>query len=85
MPSNDKIAAIYDLRSAVEAKVHAERRLAEVPCADARAALIDAALELEEKTQRAIEVCHECGLNHAPGNNHSNVIEVDFRMNKRDA
>jgi hypothetical protein len=82
MPSNDKIAAIYDLRSAVEAKVQAEQRLTDVPSADARAALLDAALELEEKTQHAIEVCHECGLEHAPGKGHSNVIEVDFQANR---
>jgi hypothetical protein len=85
MLSNDKIAAIYDLRSAVEAKARAEQRLAEVPSADTRAALLDAALELEEKTQHAIDVCHECGLEHAPGNGHSNVIEVDFQANKDDA
>jgi hypothetical protein len=85
MRSNDKIAAIYNLRSAVEAKVHAEQRLADVPSPGARAALLDAALELEEKTQRAIEVCHECGLEHAPGKAHSNVIEVDFHAGKKDA
>lgn len=64
--SNDKVAAIYDLRQAVEAKVHAEVALEVQPSPDKRAALLDATLEVEAKTQDAIEVCHECGLPHAP-------------------
>jgi hypothetical protein len=62
--SNDKVAAIYDLRKAVEAKVHAEVALAKQPSPDKRAALLDATLEVEAKTQDAIEVCHESGLPH---------------------
>jgi hypothetical protein len=85
MLSNEKIAAIYDLREAVEAKVHAEQALQLVPSPDTRAALLDATLEVEAKTQTAIDVCHECGLPHAEDAQHgaaeagSNVIEVDFR------
>ena len=85
MLSNQKIDAIYDLREAVEAKVHAEHALQLVPSADTRAALLDATLEVEAKTQTAIDVCHECGLPHADDVEHGvaeaggNVIEVDFR------
>lgn len=61
MRSNDKIVAIYNLREAVEAKVHAQRELELAPSPARRAALLDATLDLEEKTQTAIEVSHECG------------------------
>jgi hypothetical protein len=70
MLSNEKITAIYDLRAAVEAKVRAELRLAQVPSPDARAELLDATLDVEDKTQTAIEVCHECGLEHPPNQQH---------------
>lgn len=84
MLSNDKIAAIYDLRGAVESKVRAEQALDAQPSPDTRMALLDATLDLEEKTQKAIEVCHECGREHADGAAHGlvstldNVITVDF-------
>jgi hypothetical protein len=86
MLSNEKIAAIYDLREAVESKVLAEQALDQKPSADTRAALLDATLELEAKTQQAIDVCHECGLAHAGDGPHDralggdNVISVDFRQ-----
>ena len=79
MLSNQKIAAIYNLRTAVEAKVKAEQRLKNVPSADARIALLNATLEVESKTQTAIEACHECGRKHQPEETPcNNVIEVDF-------
>ena len=83
MLSNQKIAAIYDLREAVETKVRAEAALEREPSPDARAALLDATLEVEAKTQDAIEVCHRCGHAHEPDAQHigdltDNVIEVDF-------
>jgi hypothetical protein len=74
-----KVDAIYDLRAAVEAKA-------------ARDALLVAQLEVEAKTQDAIEVCHECGHPAEDGHAHSaphanprvgersqNVVHVDFR------
>jgi hypothetical protein len=67
MLSNEKIEAIYDLREAVEAKVQAEFALELVPSQDTRIALLDATLDVEAKTQAAIEVCHECGLDHISG------------------
>jgi hypothetical protein len=79
MLSNDKITAIYELREAVEAKVLAEVALDAQPSADTRSALLDAALDLEAKTQVAIDVCHECGHKHAVDDANPNVINVDFR------
>jgi hypothetical protein len=41
-------------------------------------------LQLEEKTLRAIEVCHECGHEHAPGSAHvgivreGNIVRLNF-------
>jgi hypothetical protein len=84
MLSNDKITAIYDLRAAVEAKVHAEHALELVPSPEGRAALLDATLEVEAKTQNAIDVCHECGHAHESGASHgNNVVEVDFSADPR--
>lgn len=65
MHSSQKINAIYNLRTAVEAKVRAEQRLALMPSADTRAALLPATLEVEEQTQSLIEACHQCGRRHA--------------------
>jgi hypothetical protein len=83
MLSNQKIAAIYELREAVETKVRAEEALEREPSEDARAVLLDATLAVEAKTQDAIEVCHQCGHAHEPEAEHNgdpddNVIEVDF-------
>jgi hypothetical protein len=79
MLSNEKIAAIYELREAVENKVHAEAALDARPAAETRGALLEAMLDVEAKTQRAIEVCHACGYAHAEDERHDNVINVDFR------
>lgn len=90
MLSNEKIEAIYDLREAVEAKVHAEHALDLVTSPATRTALLDATLEVEAKTQAAIDVCHECGLAHAAQAEHGaahyvdNVIAVDFRCREND-
>ncbi len=89
MLSNEKIAAIYDLREAVETKVHAEQALDAEPSADTRMALLDATLDVEDKTQKAIEVCHECGREHADDVAHGvtssadNVINVKFGRSDR--
>jgi hypothetical protein len=84
-----KIDAIYDLREAVEAKASAEQALARDGSAAARDALLEAQLDVEAKTQNAIEVCHECGHANADGHAHpagervqgrfGNVVRVDFR------
>jgi hypothetical protein len=68
-PFRSKIDAIYELRDAVEAKVHAEQVLEAEGSAAARDALLAAQLEVEAKTQDAIEICHECG--HPSSNGHA--------------
>jgi hypothetical protein len=40
--------------------------LQEQPVAGLRDRLLDAQIDLEEKTMAAIEACHECGLPHLP-------------------
>jgi hypothetical protein len=81
-PSHDKIEAIYDLREAAAQKARLEIVVDERPSPGARAALLDATLDVEAKTQHAIEVCHECGHRHASDRAHvergENVIQVDF-------
>jgi hypothetical protein len=73
--SKNKIDAIYELRSAAEEKARAEARLSDLQTPQARDVLLDAQLQLEEKTLQAIEVCHECGHEHAPGTGHGILRE----------
>jgi hypothetical protein len=68
--SKNKVDAIYALREAAEKKALAEKELAEDPRAEKRDRLLEARLALEEKTMTAIEVCHECGHQHAHGQPH---------------
>jgi hypothetical protein len=87
--SQAKIDAIYDLRDAAAAKARLELALDRNPSPDARDALLDATLEVEAKTQHAIEVCHECGHAHGGGDHvvglQGNVIRVNFREDEGDA
>jgi hypothetical protein len=75
--SNRKTEAIYSLRDAAEAKAVAEIVASVHPTAATRDALLDAQLDLESKTQDAVEACHECGLPHAAGEPHyaDNVLQ----------
>ena len=66
-----KVEAIYEVRDAAETKVHAEQALEAEPTPEKRDELLDAQMKLEEKTQDAIEVCHECGHEHAPSTPHA--------------
>jgi len=81
-PSEKKIEAIYELRDAAEEKAHAEHAFANQPTAEQRDALLDAQMNLEEKTFGAIVACHECGHEHGPDEPHfdrSKVIELRRR------
>jgi hypothetical protein len=75
--SNKKTEAIYSLRDAAEAKAIAELRVDANPTPAARDALLEARLELEAKTQDAVEACHECGHSHAVGAPHysDNILQ----------
>lgn len=79
MESKDKIDAIYKLRDAAEQKAHAERNVDEAPTPEARDALLDAQMELEKTTYRAIKVCHECGHEHATDEAHVGDNVIEFR------
>ncbi len=76
----NKIEAIYDLREAVEQKVHAEKALEARPSAENRDALLDAQLAVEARTQDAIESCLECGTCHAPDEPHRGLVERDGNL-----
>jgi hypothetical protein len=90
-----KVEAIYQLRDAVEAKAQAERELEEHASAAARDGLLAALLDVEAKTQAAIDVCHECGEEHPLGTAHApsersgrrsaDVVHVDFRGRRVEA
>jgi len=67
----DKVEAIFELREAVEEKVHAEYSAAREGSPEARDALLDATLKVDEKTQDAIEVCHTCDRPHAANEPHT--------------
>ena len=66
-PSEKKIHAIYELRAAAETKARAEKALEQAATPQRREQWLDAQLDLEQKTWAAIEVCHECGHEHAAG------------------
>ncbi|HLJ84518.1 MAG TPA: hypothetical protein VKT51_10130 [Candidatus Eremiobacteraceae bacterium] len=68
--STKKIEAIYALRKAAEQKGKAELVVDEEPSAEARDALLDAQLTLEDSTVEAIKACHECGREHGPSEPH---------------
>ncbi|HEY1729003.1 MAG TPA: hypothetical protein VGG22_11565 [Candidatus Baltobacteraceae bacterium] len=84
----DKVAAIYELREAAEAHARIEAKVGEKPKGSDRDRLLDARIELEQKTQRAIESCVYCGRSHTDDENEcdsgqgskGNVIPVDFNQ-----
>lgn len=63
--SKKKIDAIYELREAAERKALAEKNLDEHPSPQSRDELLDTQIVLEDKTMTAIEICHDCGEEHA--------------------
>ena len=85
----DKVAAIYALREAAEKHAKLEAEIGDRPSANERDLLLDARIELEQKTQQAVETCVHCGRPHSdedadcetsppPGT----VISVDFQRRK---
>jgi hypothetical protein len=91
LPRSNKVDAIYELREAVEAKAQAEHALEDDASPSARDALLAAQLDVEAKTQDAIEVCHECGdpgndaHTHLPGGHAGNVVHVMFGREEQGA
>jgi hypothetical protein len=81
--SGKKIEAIYSLREAAEAKALAEVKAAIDPTPEARDELLDAQLNLEAKTQDAVEACHECGHSHGADEPHYRNNVIDFKSPER--
>lgn len=96
--SSKKVAAIYDLREAAEAKATAQVAVEMSSTPGSRSALLEAQLDLEAKTAEAVDACHDCDdetHDHAPRRSatvapdraepESNVINVDFGTGSRSA
>lgn len=81
--SNRKVDAIYSLRDAAEAKALAEVKANANPTPAARDELLAARLELESKTQDAVEACHECGNLHEADEPHYSDNILDFQKPRR--
>jgi len=86
----DKLAAIYALREAAEKHAKIEAAIGEKPSAQDRDLLLDARIELEQKTQDAVETCVHCGRPHSdeepdckPSPPSGTVIPVDFQRKER--
>jgi len=85
----DKVGAIYELREAAEEHARIEARVGSRPKGKDRDRLLDARIELEHKTQRAIESCVYCGRSHTDDEDEcvqrepsgAKVIPVDFNRN----
>lgn len=84
----DKVAAIYELREAAEQHARIEAKVGEKPKGTDRDRLLDARIELEQKTQAAIESCVYCGRPHnddddecdSGNGSKGNVIPIDFNQ-----
>jgi hypothetical protein len=57
MDTNNTVAAIYEMREAAERKARAEILASLSQTEESRGALLDASLDLEAKTQDAIDHC----------------------------
>jgi len=61
----DKLAAIYELREAADKHARIDLQVGAKPRGKDRDRLLDARIDLEQKTQRAIESCVHCGRRHS--------------------
>jgi hypothetical protein len=86
----DKLAAIYALREAAAQHAKLEMAVGENPTRHARDRLLDARIELEQKTQEAVETGVHCGRAHVDdadmecaSEEQNTVIPVDFARRER--
>lgn len=77
--SNKTTKAMYALRAAAEAKAVAAVRADVDPTPAASDALLEAQLDLESKTEDAVEACAECGHAHASNEPHHVDNVLPFR------
>jgi hypothetical protein len=82
--NDDTTEAVFALREAAERHGRAEAAFDQHGDERRRDQLLDARLDVEDKTKEAIAACQHCGLPH-PGEHaahhethHGNVIDVDF-------
>jgi hypothetical protein len=89
----DKISAIYALREAAENHAKIEAEIGSHPTGADRDRLLDSRIELEQKTQQAVESCVHCGRLHADedrscrkdtNGERGSVITVDVSRRERD-
>ena len=82
--NNDKVEAVFALREAAERHGRAEAAYDRYGDDRRRDQLLDARLEVEDKTKEAIAACQHCGLPHVGEHRphheagEGNVIQVDF-------
>jgi hypothetical protein len=85
----DKVTAIYNLREAAAKHAKLEMAVGENPKGPQRDELLDARIDLEQKTQQAVESCVHCGRPHADdiddcaSEGNGSVIPVDFSRRER--
>ncbi|MGH7660415.1 MAG: hypothetical protein ACRENA_05815 [Vulcanimicrobiaceae bacterium] len=85
----DKVTAIFALRDAAARHAKLEMAVGENPSGHDRDRLLDARIDLEQKTQQAVETCVHCGRPHTDdagecaGDQSGTVIPVDFSREKR--
>lgn len=60
----EKLAAIYELREAADRHARIDMAVGSKPKGRDRDRLLDARVELEQTTQRALESCLYCGRQH---------------------
>jgi hypothetical protein len=86
----DKVTAIYALRDAAARHAKLEMAVGENPTGHDRDRLLDARIDLEQKTQQAVETCVHCGRSHTDdalecaNDQNGNVIPVDFTRGERE-
>ena len=61
----DKVSAIYRLREAAENHGKILEQTGDAPTSTERRQILDARLELEQRTREAVEACVYCGRPHA--------------------
>jgi len=64
MESSNTVSALYEMRHAAERKARAEIFAALSDTPETNRALLDASIDLESKTQDAIDLCHEGTCSH---------------------
>lgn len=76
------VRAIYDMREAAERKARMELLVSENKTPETEDAFLDASLDLEEKTQEAIEHCTSSDCTDPSHGHGSTVTDINTRRRK---